>query len=174
MKAIVINYGHQSSDNISSVLHRLNILNRVIEYDEEPKGYYTHIILSGGPDHVYDENSGKLPLWVCESNVPVLGICYGMQLIIYSFGGTVVNMGYTEKKLVNVTEIFNQTQHTKLRWMNRTDIVTSIPDEFHITGITENNHIAAITDNKRWFGIQYHPESSHALDLDIFRLFFAR
>lgn len=173
---IVINYGNTSSCKISNILNQLNINHLLYDpgvmptYQELNK--LTHIILSGGPKHVYD-NQDQLPDWVIEINRPVLAICYGMQLVAHHFGGKVIR-NKKEKGIVYVTEIINGKIISKPRWMNRYDNVIIVPPQFTIIGITNNNDIAVFTDYKKWYCFQYHPEVSfyNYIDKTIFYNFF--
>lgn len=169
----LVAFGRTSAEKISCSLNTLKIDYRIILPDETPNFQPTHIILSGGPKHVYEPDHYYLPKWIIDSNVPVLGICYGMQLIAHTFGGTVIRMSQKEEGPVEVTEIINNNQSTYIRWMNRYDQVTAIPNIFDITGVTHNNHIASFTDHIRWWAIQYHPESSKHGDLGVFRRFLS-
>lgn len=167
MNVIIINYGNTSANNISKILTQLNVLHilqdpyTIPTYDVLNK--VTHIILSGGPKHVYDDEH-ELPLWVIEMNIPVLAICYGMQLVAHHFGGTIVRNDI-EKGIVNVIELSNQVINP--RWMNRYDQVIQLPSQFTITAITESKHIAAYTDYIKWFCYQYHPEVE-IIDINLF------
>ena len=178
---ILVAYGKTSSDKISKVLDQLNINYIITDPDFLPSyndlNKLTHIILSGGPKHVYDNEIfyNKLPQWVIDINVPVLSICYGFQLVAYHFGGTVIKMDTKEEGLVEVTEIINNQLIDNMRWMNRHDQVLILPPQFTITGITYHNHIAAFTDYNKWFCYQYHPEADipdYGIDINIFTRFF--
>lgn len=165
-------YGERSTNKIAAVLNRLNVKYGVLEPYEVPVFVPTHIILSGGPAHVYNENHYKLANWIIQSQAPVLAICYGMQLVAQTFGGRVIRMRELEKGPVAVTEILNGRQITKNRWMNRWDQVICVPDEFTITGVTDKNHIASFTDYDKWWCVQYHPESLNDGDINVFINFF--
>lgn len=167
----LIAFGRTSAEKIIRSLNLLKVDYKIILPDEIPTFQPTHIILSGGPKHVYEADHYYLPKWIIESKCPVLGICYGMQLIAHTFGGTVIRMPQKEEGPVEVTEIINNVQATYVRWMNRYDQVTSVTNNFNITGVTNNNHIASFTDHKKWWAVQYHPESSKHGDLNVFRRF---
>jgi GMP synthase (glutamine-hydrolysing) len=183
----LIMFGTTSTKRISKVLVRLGVEYRILLPNETPSWKPTHVILSGSHKHVYESDGYQMPQWVLDTNCSVLGICYGMQLIVSTFGGTVVRMQQKEKGSVDVTEIIhndlysernNKTvlksiyQITSKRWMNRYDQVVSVPEIFDITGVTTNNHIASLTDHKKWWGIQYHPEAVDHVDFDVFKRFF--
>lgn len=168
--ALVV-FGNESSKRIGRVLQRLKINYGVVLPNEVPAFTPTHIILSGGPGHVYEPNHYPMPEWILRSNIPVLGICYGMQLIAHTFGGNVVKMKEKEEGPVDVTEIIDNHQIINIRWMNRYDQVVWLPNMFTITGVTSKNHIACFTDYKRWWAVQYHPESVKHGDLNVIRNF---
>jgi GMP synthase (glutamine-hydrolysing) len=171
---IIVAFDSYSATNISRVLHRKDVEHRIVFPHEIPKMGYSHIILSGSKKHVYDSNSYKMPEWVLFSSCPVLGICYGMQLIAHTFGGSVIAMEEQEKGPVAVTEMVDGICSTHLKWMNRVDRVVSLPSKFDVTGITDNEHIAAFTDHVKWFAVQYHPEQLNYLDLETFDRFLKR
>jgi GMP synthase (glutamine-hydrolysing) len=168
----LVAFGATSCQKISRVLTRLNIDYRIVLPNEIPEWQPTHIILSGGPKHVYEDDHDPMPQWVLDSECPVLGICYGMQLIAKTFGGIVVAMPEKELGRVYVTEIIDGIQETRPRWMHRRDRVLSTPTRFHITGVTSNDHIAAFTDYNKFWAVQYHPESPKCGDLTVFKRFF--
>lgn len=163
----IVMFGSESTRQIIFRLANLNIKYEIIlPKDPEPKNI-THIILSGSSIHVYDKC--EIPEWVIKSDKPVLGICYGMQAIAKTFGGTVIKMDQEEKGPVYVSEIIDGVQTKYLRWMNHLDQVTKL-SIFDITGVSEKG-IVAFTDHKKWWGIQYHPENQKYCDLDVFRRF---
>ncbi len=172
----LISFGVESTQKIAYFLNFQGIKYIILHPEDIPKFEPTHIILSGGPDHVYEKEHHSIPQWVINSSCPVLGICYGMQIIAHTFGGSVVSMLKLEKGPVEVTEIItdgkSKNQITELRWMNRYDQVVSVPNIFSVTGVTHKNHIAAFTDHKKWWAVQYHPESKKYGDKNIFRRFF--
>ncbi|CAH6419273.1 Glutamine-hydrolyzing GMP synthase [uncultured virus] len=167
----LVSFGKDSTKRLSRVLNRLSVDNRIVLPNETPTFEYTHIILSGGPKHVYEPNHYSMPQWVLDSKAPVLGVCYGMQLIAKTFGGTVTRMNIVEQGPIEVTEMIGGNQVINVRWMNRFDQVVNIPPKFTITGVTNRNHIASFTDYERWLAVQYHPEAKKHGDMSIFRRF---
>lgn len=167
----IVEFGQESARKISQVLSRLQVKHHILLPNETPMTEPSHIILSGGPKHVYENDHYAMPAWIAHTKSPVLGICYGMQLIAQTFGGHVRRMDTLEKGSIEVTEIIDGHQITTHRWMNRYDRIVAVPKEFSITGVTRDNHIAAFTDNTKWWGVQYHPEASRCTDYDLFRRF---
>lgn len=167
----VVAFDESSTRKIARILIMLNMRYIIVLPDEIPNFEPTHIILSGGPDHVYEPKHRKLPRWVIDAKCPVLAICYGMQLIAHTFGGTVVKMSEKEVGLVPVMELIDDKHHVLLRWMNREDRVLNVPSGFTITGVTDRNHIASFTDFRKYYAVQYHPENRKALDISIFEKF---
>lgn len=168
---IIVNFGNISTKNICKSLDRIRVNYFVIEPEDIlniTNNEITHIILSGGEKHVYDSDSYILHDWIIHNNIPVLCICYGMQLLAYSFGCNVIRMKEKEEEPVKVIEIINNVETIKFRWMNRFDRVMNIPENFTLTGITNKNHIAAFTDNIKWWAIQYHPEAEECNDINVF------
>lgn len=170
----IVFFGKESVAKIARCLDRLKVKYGIIYPGESPSFVPTHIILSGGPKHVYEMDHYSLPSWVINSSAPVLGICYGMQLIAKTFGGTVVRMKEIEKGPVEVTEIIGGRQVINHRWMNRYDQVAILPKIFHQTGVTDRNHIASFTDHRKYWAVQYHPESNKCGDITIISNFLSK
>lgn len=170
-RVALVAFGTESTDKIARVLNTLKVIFEVVPSDTSPRYPYTHIILSGGPDHVYDIGHRAMPKWILDSKAPVLGICYGMQLIAHTFGGIIRRMKELQHGPVMVSEFLNNSQRYHKRWMNRWDQVVMVPKPFVVIGKTGDGHIASITDSIRWWGVQYHPEAEQYGDLNIFRTF---
>lgn len=130
------------------------------------------IILSGGPSSVYDANSPDVDPKIFELNVPILGICYGMQLICKHFGGIVAKADHREygRSTLNITnseDIFRDVSNdNKLTvWMSHGDRLEKKPDGFEIIGYTENAPVAAMKHtSKPIYAIQFHPEVVHTVN----------
>ncbi|MFH2066793.1 MAG: glutamine-hydrolyzing GMP synthase [Pseudomonadota bacterium] len=125
------------------------------------------IILSGGPSSIYEKNSPKVDEKIFDLNIPILGICYGMQFMIHAMGGDVKRAdkreyGFAELRIQNHDDLFQAVDPKTACWMSHGDSIKSIPRGFSITASTENTPIAAIVNkNKRFFGLQFHPEVHH-------------
>lgn len=148
--------------NVRSIIYPFNVsISKIKELN--PQG----IILSGGPTSVYDENSPLMDSEIFELGVPILGICYGMQLIAQYYNGKVEpakNREYGKAKLniLAKTHLFNNINENSIVWMSHGDYITDLPKEFIITGASENSPICAISNAKLdIYGLQFHPEVAH-------------
>jgi GMP synthase (glutamine-hydrolysing) len=170
-KILILDFGSQYTQLIARRLREKHIyceihpFNISIEKIKEfkPKG----IILSGGPASVYAPDSPKISREIFELGVPVLGICYGMQLITYLFGGEVVRAekheyGRAELQVLDSSDLFYGLPEKFTVWMSHGDRVLKIPDNFEPIAKTENAPYAAIRNKRRKiFGVQFHPEVKH-------------
>mgnify|MGYP000192943047 CR=1 FL=1 len=131
--------------------------------EKKPKG----IILSGGPDSVTNTYTPRVPKIVFELNIPILGICYGMQTLAEQMGGQVISadqkeFGYAELKINNESVLFSDLQKSLNVWMSHGDKVVKLPKQFKRIASSTNSKIAAIASNDgQRFGVQFHPEVSH-------------
>jgi GMP synthase (glutamine-hydrolysing) len=127
----------------------------------KPKGF----ILSGGPASVYDPEAPKIPPYIFESQLPVLGICYGMQALTYALGGRVAastkrEFGSAEVEAIPANPLLPEGR--RLVWMSHGDRIEQAPDGFVTLACSPNSPLAVIGDlNKRYFGVQFHPEVRH-------------
>jgi len=128
-----------------------------------PKG----IILSGGPSSIYGKNSPKINKKIFDLKIPVLGICYGMQFMIHSLGGSVKKAqkreyGFAELKIKKQEGLFKSVDKKTACWMSHGDSIEKLPKGFTITASTKNTSIAATNNKtKRFYGLQFHPEVHH-------------
>jgi GMP synthase (glutamine-hydrolysing) len=172
---LVLDYGSQYTRLIARRLREIGVYSEVIDgrSDQPPKGFNIKgIILSGGPDSVYEEGSRELPKWVLAQNVPVLGICYGMQLLVESSGGKVRAATKREygrstmhclKANGPATCLFPLTPNKQTVWMSHGDDIAQIPGDYEIVGETDDQVVAAIVHkSKPIAALQYHPEVAHS------------
>ncbi len=127
------------------------------------------IVLSGGPNSVYEEGAPQLDAATVDLGIPVLGVCYGMYLVALAAGGTVEAAGEREYGRAEL-EIrasdalfggFSPGEHIQV-WMSHGDRVTALPDGFALVGSSGNSPIAAFASRaRRLFGVQFHPEVAH-------------
>ncbi len=132
----------------------------------EPEG----IILSGGPASIYEKNSPKVDPQIFNLNIPILGICYGMQYMIGSLGGKVDSArrreyGLAELNIRDQKGVFYGTNTITPCWMSHGDSISRLPYGFKVTASTENTKIAAVENSqKKLYGLQFHPEVIHTLE----------
>lgn len=168
---LVIDFGGQYNQLIARRVRDLNVYCEVVPYTKaleeikakSPEG----IIFTGGPNSVYAEGAPKLEKEVFELGIPILGLCYGMQLMAHSLGGEVKEssqreFGKTEFKLED-NEIFKDIPEESIVWMSHVDKVVKLPKRFKIIGSTDNTEIAAMADEERkLYALQFHPEVNHS------------
>lgn len=129
-----------------------------------PKG----IILTGGPNSVYEETSPTYTADLFEIGVPILGICYGSQLMAYRLGGRVATAPVSEYGHTNTqvddagSALFDGVKNASTVWMSHTDYIAEVPDGFHITAHTADCPVAAMEDpDRKLYAVQFHPEVEH-------------
>ncbi|MGM0122909.1 GMP synthase [glutamine-hydrolyzing] [Enterococcus sp. AZ194] len=172
-KIIVLDYGSQYNQLITRRIREFGVFSELLSHritaaevkKMAPKG----IILSGGPNSVYDENAFRIDPEILELGIPVLGICYGMQLITYSLDGKVESAKNREygKAELEVTSssaaLFQDTPNKQTVWMSHGDLVTEAPAGFEVVATSKDCPIASIQDSKRkFYGVQFHPEVRHS------------
>jgi len=125
------------------------------------------IILSGGPASIYEKESPKADKAIFDLNIPILGICYGMQFMADALGGVVKKAekreyGFAELNVRESEGLLNGIGKTTICWMSHGDSPEKLPDGFEVTASTSNTEFAAIADNqKNFYGLQFHPEVEH-------------
>ncbi|MBD97786.1 glutamine-hydrolyzing GMP synthase [bacterium] len=166
----VLDFGSQYTELIARRLREHGVLAKLfpitVAYqtlvDESVKG----IILSGGPHSVTDKDSLTCDSRILNADIPILGICYGLQLMIHHHGGSVTaghSREYGESQLLHQPhELFNDIPTETTAWMSHGDSVQTIPPNFESIGRTTTCEFAAIAHEKKaWYGLQFHPEVVH-------------
>ncbi len=170
-KIIILDYGSQYTQLIARRIRELHVYSEIVPFDitaeraktYDPKG----IILSGGPNSVFEKGAPGIDPAILSLGVPVLGVCYGMQLMSHVLGGEVQpgesrEYGKTEMSVEPGNELFKGLPDRFVVWMSHGDRVASIPDGFKTSATSANCPYAAIRDEtRRLFGIQFHPEVVH-------------
>ncbi len=171
-RVLVLDFGGQYNQLIARRVRDLGVYCDLIHCAataEEIKKYApVGIIFTGGPNSVYDENSPHISEEILELGIPVLGICYGAQLIAYTLGG---NVGHAEKgeygkrefSFVKESPLSEGIPEKSVCWMSHTDLVTELPDGFVTLATTPTCPFTAFGDmNKKIYGVQFHPEVVHS------------
>lgn len=173
-KIIILDFGSQYTQIIARKVRELQVYAEIYPYtinlqkikELAPAG----IILSGGPSSVYADNAPKPNFDIFSLGIPILGICYGLQLIAYSLGGTVDKAAKREFGRANLIidiedALFDGVSQGTQVWMSHGDALTSIPEGFEIIAHTENAPIAAIRNlQSKIYGVQFHPEVHHSVE----------
>ena len=169
----IIDFGSQYTKLIARRIREKNIYSEIFSYKtnmeilKNPK--IKAIILSGGPSSVYKNKSPKINWSLKEINKPILGICYGMQLIIQQWGGKIDSKGNGEYGLANIlikseNQIFKNLNKETDVWMSHGDQVVELNKDWNEIAISRNNIIAGIQHkNLPIYGLQFHPEVNHTI-----------
>jgi GMP synthase (glutamine-hydrolysing) len=171
---LVLDFGSQYTQLIARRVRESNIYSEILPWDidEEkiklinPKG----IILSGGPDSVTNTFTPRVPQIVFDLNIPILGICYGMQTLAEQLGGQVISsdqkeFGYSELQVTADCVLFSDLGKTLNVWMSHGDQVQDLPDNFELVASTATAPIAAMQHTtKSIYALQFHPEVTHTED----------
>ncbi|HCS12619.1 MAG: glutamine-hydrolyzing GMP synthase [Zetaproteobacteria bacterium CG06_land_8_20_14_3_00_59_53] len=174
-KILILDFGSQYTQLIARRVREAGVFSELHPWDMteaeirafEPSG----IILSGGPNSVYEDETPKAPQVVFEMGVPVLGICYGMQTMAAQLGG-IVETGHVRE--FGYAEVYSSDNSALLRgiedkpdgvldvWMSHGDKVAQLPDGFHVICSNDSTPIAGMADEaRRFYALQFHPEVTH-------------
>ena len=178
-KILILDFGSQYTQLIARRVREIGVYCELVPYDVsshfienfDPSG----IILSGGPDSVTDEKSARVPNIVFDLEVPILGICYGMQTMAIQLGGDATSAKKAEfgfakirarnhsKLLSGINDEKNSDGHELLDvWMSHGIEVTKLPSGFELIASTDNCPIAGFANQKKhYYGLQFHPEVTH-------------
>ncbi|HVU09591.1 MAG TPA: glutamine-hydrolyzing GMP synthase [Verrucomicrobiae bacterium] len=169
---IILDFGSQYTQVIARRIRECNVYSQILRYDvpakELAKLNPCGIILSGGPSSVYAKNAPLPDKHIFSLGIPVLGICYGVQLLAQFLGGKVEKGQKREygKGTLTVTDnscaLFAQLPNQLQVWNSHGDKLTKLPTDFKVVATTENSSYAAIENRtKKFFGLQFHPEVAH-------------
>lgn len=168
---LILDFGSQYTQLIARKVRELGVYCEIHPYNISIKDIKSFnpigIILSGGPKSVSDTDAPFCEKDVFQLNVPIFGICYGLQLLTYFFGGEVekatkAEYGKAKMKIVNADPVFDGIERETIVWMSHKDRVTKIPKGFFALARTENSPYAAIKSEKSpIYGVQFHPEVHH-------------
>lgn len=168
---VILDYGSQYTQLIARRARELGVFSIILPFradvDEIKKYQPKGIVLSGGPNSVYEKDAPGLSTDILELGVPVLGICYGLQLIAQALGGTVEpgttrEYGKATLTLTGKSKLINDDFDNSTVWMSHGDHVTGAPDGFTVTA-KSGDIITAVEDHELGlFGLQFHPEVVHS------------
>jgi GMP synthase (glutamine-hydrolysing) len=168
-KIVVLDFGGQYAHLIANRVRRLGVYSDIRdgEIDADELREYKGVILSGGPQSVHADDSLKCDPAIFGLGIPVLGICYGHQVMAHTLGGMVEPGDVREygKAVVRILEkgsLFTGLEEDEVAWMSHFDQVSGVPEGFKIAASTEDCKIAGMADEaRRFFGIQFHAEVTH-------------
>jgi len=172
---LVVDFGGQYCHLIARRIRELNVYSEIVPPSitpEEIQEINLHlnvkgIILSGGPSSVYEHDAPKIDPQILNSGIPMLGLCYGHQIIAYLSGGEVKRGARQEYGIAYVTidkpiDILKGLNGIEKVWMSHGDTVQSLPEDFEVLAHTENCPVAAYRHQKKpIYGLQWHPEVIH-------------
>ncbi len=170
---VVLDFGSQYNQLITRRIREFGVYSELhphtISVEEIKKMNPKGIIFSGGPNSVYDENSFRCDERIFDLGIPVLGICYGMQLMTIHFGGKVEKAKHREYgkatlSVKNDTKLFARLPKEQTVWMSHGDLVVEAPEGFTIDATNASCPIAAMSDESRkLYAVQFHPEVRHSV-----------
>ena len=170
-KILILDFGSQYTQLIARRVRELRVYCEIHPYlmpleqicRFAPQG----IILSGGPKSVYEPDAPSLDPEVLDLGVPVLGICYGIQLLSHLLGGKVVpaqtrEYGRKSFRITNFDDLFYGLEASETVWMSHGDVVEKVPPGFEVIGMSDTCPVGAVRDPvRRLYGVQFHPEVQH-------------
>jgi len=170
-KVLVLDFGSQYTQLIARKIRELGIYSEIFPFDtsiskiqrERPSA----LVLSGGPQSVYEKGAPLASREIFELGIPVLGICYGLQLTAYLLGGEVKpsskrEYGFASLHILDRRGLLSGVKNSEQVWMSHGDRLENIPPGFCITGRTSNTKTAAVENaERRIYGVQFHPEVIH-------------
>ncbi len=168
---VILDFGGQYTQLIARRVRECRIYCEILSCDtpmsevleKSPKA----IILSGGPSSVYSEDAPGFDKGLYNAGIPILGICYGAQLMAYDLGGKVVpckekEYGRTDLFVLDANGLFSGLDESLVCWMSHGDLIESVPDGFTASAKTNTTPVAAMEDrSRRLYGLQFHPEVVH-------------
>jgi GMP synthase (glutamine-hydrolysing) len=170
---VILDFGSQYSELIARRIRETQVYSEVLSYRTtaaalrqlNPKG----IILSGGPNSVYDNGAPHCDPQIWQMGIPILGVCYGMQLMVNNLGGQVLRAergeyGKASLLIDDPTDLLTNVEDGTTMWMSHGDSCVQLPDGFEVLAHTENTPSAAIAHHeKKLYGVQFHPEVVHSI-----------
>ena len=170
---VILDFGSQYSELIARRIRETQVYSEVLSCRTSaahlrqlsPQG----IILSGGPNSVYDRGAPHCDPEIWHLGIPILGVCYGMQLMVQQLGGDVERSkrgeyGKASLHIDDPTDLLTNVEDGSTMWMSHGDTCTALPEDFVVLAHTENTPCAAIANqSKKLYGVQFHPEVVHSI-----------
>ncbi len=170
---VILDFGSQYSELIARRIRETQVYSEVLSYRTtaaqikqlNPQG----IILSGGPNSVYDADAPQCDPGIWDLGIPILGVCYGMQLMVQQLGGKVERAergeyGKASLLIDDPTDLLTNVEDGTTMWMSHGDSVKQLPEGFEVLAHTDNTPCAAIAHHaKQLYGVQFHPEVVHSV-----------
>ncbi len=171
-KILVLDFGGQYNQLIARRIREQHVFAEVYGYnhitlDKIQKENYAGIVFTGGPNSVYNESSPHFDPGILSLGIPILGICYGHQLLSWMAGGEICSAEnsseYGKVELHTMSSaLFQDVPHESICWMSHTDYVRTVPSGFTVIASTEHCPCAAMADpSRKLYGVQFHPEVTH-------------
>ncbi len=170
---IILDFGSQYTQLIARRVRELGVFSEILPFNADPDEYKNRnlkgLILSGGPSSVYEDGAPHISKALLKLGVPVLGICYGLQLITYLNDGKIVQADHKEYGLASLqvtgkSDLFTDIPSQSDVWMSHGDKVEALPEGFMTIAKTKNSPFAAIQhNNDQLYGLQFHPEVVHTV-----------
>jgi len=170
-KVLILDFGSQYTQLIARKIRELGVYSEILPFstplhtirEQGPSA----LVLSGGPQSVYGKGAPHPPKGIFDLGVPVLGICYGVQLMAYFLGGEVIptkmrEYGFASLRVLDRSGLLAKVKDKEQVWMSHGDRLEKVPPGFVITGSTANTQAASIENpGRRLYGVQFHPEVIH-------------
>ena len=173
---IIIDFGSQVTKLIARRVREFGVFSIITPYHLIKKNHFNNeikgIILSGGPNSVDEKFAPRVPEFIYDLNIPILGICYGLQLICKNFGGKVLHsekreFGKISLEIKKKSPLFGNDFKINKNyqvWMSHSDAIKKLPKNFEIIASSENCNSAAIQNKiNKIYGVQFHPEVVHTI-----------
>ncbi len=168
---VIIDFGSQYTQLLAKAIRKAGVYSIIYpcyeSYEKIKETDPQALVFSGGPESVYDENRPKFDERLFSFTVPILGICYGMQLIVDHFGGEIDEAAHREYGLEQVevlkaSDIFSGVKKNTTVWMSHSDEVKKVPSQFEVLAKTKGSLSALAHQKKPVYTLQFHPEVSHS------------
>lgn len=171
---IILDFGSQYTQLIARRIREQHVYSEILpsntNFDEIIDRNPSAIILSGGPSNVYGESAPDFDLSILDSDFPILGICYGLQLLVHHTGGMIESLGqgeygFAHLNIIEPNTLFKTVSQQTQVWMSHMDRVINVPESWSILAESENGVIASLSHKtKKWFATQFHPEVIHTVE----------